>query len=51
VLNEIVHIVREQGTSVVLVTHDAKVAAYGDREITMRDGVLDRSGLGLEIGS
>jgi putative ABC transport system ATP-binding protein len=46
-----VHIVREQGTSVVLVTHDAQVAAYADREIALRDGVVDRSGLGLEIGS
>jgi putative ABC transport system ATP-binding protein len=51
VLTEIVHIVREQGTSVVLVTHDAQVAAYADREVALRDGVVDRSGLGLEIGS
>jgi putative ABC transport system ATP-binding protein len=51
VLTEIVHVAREQGTSVVLVTHEPRIAAYADREITMRDGVLDRSGLGLEIGS
>jgi putative ABC transport system ATP-binding protein len=51
VLTEIVHIVREQGTSVVLVTHDAQVAAYADREVALRDGVVDRSGLGLEISS
>jgi putative ABC transport system ATP-binding protein len=31
---------REQGTTVVLVTHDARVAAYADREIIVRDGVI-----------
>ena len=29
---------RRQGTTVVLVTHDARVAAYADREIVVRDG-------------
>lgn len=29
---------REQGTTVVLVTHDPRVAAYADREILVRDG-------------
>jgi putative ABC transport system ATP-binding protein len=29
---------RQQGTTVVLVTHDARVAAYADREIVVRDG-------------
>lgn len=29
---------REQHTTVVLVTHDARVAAYADREIIVRDG-------------
>ncbi len=29
---------REQGTTVVLVTHDPRVAAYADREIVVRDG-------------
>jgi len=28
-------------TQVVLVTHDAAVAAYGDREIVLRDGMLE----------
>ncbi|MET8147928.1 ABC transporter ATP-binding protein [Actinoplanes sp. NPDC049668] len=51
VLTEIVHIAREQGTSVVLVTHEPKIAAYADREIGLRDGVLDPTGLGLEVSS
>jgi putative ABC transport system ATP-binding protein len=29
---------RDQGSTVVLVTHDARVAAYADREIIVRDG-------------
>src|SRR5262249_45801207 len=30
--------VGERGTTVVLVTHDARVAAYADREVVVRDG-------------
>ena len=29
---------RQQGTTVILVTHDAQVAAYADREVVVRDG-------------
>jgi putative ABC transport system ATP-binding protein len=29
---------RERGTTVILVTHDAQVAAYADREVVVRDG-------------
>jgi putative ABC transport system ATP-binding protein len=29
---------REQGSTVILVTHEARVAAYADREIIVRDG-------------
>ena len=47
VLGEIVRVVREHGTSVLLVTHEAQVAAYADREIALRDGALDPTGLGL----
>ena len=31
---------REQATTVVLVTHDARVAAYADREVVVRDGTV-----------
>lgn len=31
---------RETGTTVVLVTHEARVAAYADREVIVRDGVV-----------
>jgi putative ABC transport system ATP-binding protein len=29
---------REEATTVVLVTHEARVAAYADREVIVRDG-------------
>jgi putative ABC transport system ATP-binding protein len=29
---------RDDGTTVVLVTHDARVAAYAAREVVVRDG-------------
>jgi putative ABC transport system ATP-binding protein len=47
VLAAMVQVVREQGTAVVLVTHEAQIAAYADREITLRDGAVDPSGLGV----
>jgi putative ABC transport system ATP-binding protein len=47
VLSHLIRLARQQGTTVVLVTHDAQVAAYADREVTLRDGAVDASGLGL----
>jgi putative ABC transport system ATP-binding protein len=38
VMNLLVAAVREQGTTVVLVTHEPRVAAYADREVIVRDG-------------
>lgn len=40
VMTQLVRVAREAETSVVIVTHDAKIAAYGDREIVVRDGML-----------
>jgi putative ABC transport system ATP-binding protein len=33
-------VAREEGTTVVLVTHEARVAAYADREVIVRDGLV-----------
>jgi putative ABC transport system ATP-binding protein len=38
VMNLLAAAAREQGTTVVLVTHEARVAAYADREVIVRDG-------------
>jgi putative ABC transport system ATP-binding protein len=40
VMNLLVDSARALGTTVVLVTHDARVAAYADREAMVRDGVV-----------
>lgn len=34
-------IAAEEGLTVVLVTHDARIAAYADREVVLRDGLVD----------
>lgn len=41
VMTQMVRVARDSQTSVVLITHDARVAAYGDREIIVRDGLID----------
>ena len=38
VMDLLVAAAREQGTTVILVTHEPRVAAYADREIIVRDG-------------
>ena len=40
VMNVLVDSSRAMGTTVVLVTHDARVAAFADREAIVRDGVV-----------
>jgi putative ABC transport system ATP-binding protein len=49
VLTQLVRLAREQHTTVVLVTHEPRIAAYADREVTLRDGMVDHSGLGLDV--
>ncbi|WP_343233472.1 ABC transporter ATP-binding protein [Streptomonospora sp. PA3] len=39
VMRLLVDVVQRGSTAVVLVTHEARVAAYADREITVRDGM------------
>jgi putative ABC transport system ATP-binding protein len=41
VMDLLVSAAREQGTTVVLVTHEARVAAYADREVIVRDGKVN----------
>ncbi|MFF3907116.1 ABC transporter ATP-binding protein [Streptomyces sp. NPDC001848] len=41
VMTALVHTARESGTAVLLITHDAQVAAYADREVTLRDGAFE----------
>jgi putative ABC transport system ATP-binding protein len=38
VMDLLVGAAREQGTTVILVTHEARIAAYADREVIVRDG-------------
>ncbi|MEW2266514.1 ABC transporter ATP-binding protein [Streptomyces sp. NPDC047853] len=40
VMTTLTHTVRETGTAVLLVTHDAQMAAYADREVQLRDGTV-----------
>ena len=41
VMNLLTTAARDQGASVVLVTHEARVAAYADREVIVRDGKVN----------
>ncbi|MGW0966894.1 ABC transporter ATP-binding protein [Streptomyces sp. NPDC002516] len=50
VMTALIHTARESGTAVLLITHDAQVAAYADREISLRDGVVTGPGA-LSSGS
>jgi putative ABC transport system ATP-binding protein len=38
VMNLLVDIARTQGTTVILITHEPRVAAYAEREVVVRDG-------------
>jgi putative ABC transport system ATP-binding protein len=40
VMDLMTDLARQQGATVVLVTHDARVAAYADRVATVRDGIV-----------
>ncbi|KAB1907445.1 ABC transporter ATP-binding protein [Micromonospora sp. AMSO1212t] len=48
VLTQLVRLARDQRTTVVLVTHEPRIAAYADREVSLRDGMVDHTGLGLD---
>jgi putative ABC transport system ATP-binding protein len=38
VMELLTNVAREQGTTVIVVTHEPRVAAYADREVIVRDG-------------
>jgi putative ABC transport system ATP-binding protein len=40
VMDLLTGLAREQGTTVVIVTHEARIAAYADRVATVRDGIV-----------
>ncbi len=46
VLTAMLEAVRESGTTVVLITHDPRTAAYADREVIVRDGRLSAASRG-----
>jgi putative ABC transport system ATP-binding protein len=49
VLELLLKLNREEGTTLVLVTHDPQIASHADRVITLRDGVMQSDTLAAEI--
>jgi putative ABC transport system ATP-binding protein len=50
VMELLVGTAREENATVILVTHDARVAAYADRQVQVRDGkVIDLASIPLEV--
>ncbi|MEU6660771.1 ABC transporter ATP-binding protein [Streptomyces sp. NPDC046821] len=45
VMTALAHAARETDTAVVLITHDAQVAAYADREVRLQDGAVQGQGV------
>jgi putative ABC transport system ATP-binding protein len=53
VMDLLTALAREAGTTVVLVTHDARVAAYADRVVMVRDGLVsgDLGDVGAQVSA
>jgi putative ABC transport system ATP-binding protein len=50
VMNLLTAAARDHGTTVILVTHEARIAAYADREVIVRDGVVSTlTGVALPV--
>jgi len=50
VMELLVSAAREESATVVVVTHDSRVAAYADRQVLVRDGkVIDHAGIAAEV--
>ena len=47
VMDLMVGMVRAEGSAMVLVTHDVRVAAHADREVMVRDGLVTAMGVGV----
>ena len=47
VLNALLDLVRQTSTTVVIITHDPRTAAYADREVVVRDGRISASAPGV----
>jgi putative ABC transport system ATP-binding protein len=45
VMDQLTRAAREQGSTVILVTHEPRVAAYADREVIVRDGRVTTAAL------
>ena len=50
-LTEVVRVAREKDMAVLLITHAPPIAADADRVVSLRDGLVDASGLGLQVAS
>jgi putative ABC transport system ATP-binding protein len=49
-LTQLTRVSRENGTAVLIVTHEAQVAAYAQREIALWDGSVIDDGAGPDVG-
>ena len=50
VMDLLVSAAREESTTVILVTHDSRVAAYADRQVLVRDGkIIDHARIGTQV--
>ncbi len=45
VLGQLVGAVRDTGATLVMVTHENRVAAAADREVVLRDGAIEGAGV------
>jgi putative ABC transport system ATP-binding protein len=48
-MNMLTATARDRGTTVVLVTHEPRVAAYADREVIVRDGRVNALAAGRVV--